>query len=101
MIDQKLMEMSDKLSCKHINILNKSYNENNISILKPTSSILTDDIDKEIYILRGIKVNNKSCNVKNENYSKGMWENQFEKNKIYNNEIFNIHSKNNNLRFCQ
>lgn len=99
--NNNLRDISYKKSCDNINILNNNYNLNtekkHLSIFEHTDPAKPTDYDyvKDLYILRGIKVNNKSCNTKSDNFNNGLWTHQHSDNISNNigNNLFNITTK--------
>ena len=95
-----LLTESDKLYCKHRNILKDKYNNHN-DYNYNSSLVITDpqrpsdyDYIKDLYILRGIEINNKTCTTKTENYNEGDWNLQFKDDiDLNNNKLFNIYTK--------
>jgi hypothetical protein len=93
--------ISDKKYYDHLNEMNIQYNSNNNKILennlKYTDPVkpINYDYGNELYVLRGAKVNNKSCNTKMPNYNSGVWINQFNDEIKYdiNKKLFDINTK--------
>ncbi len=93
--------ISDKKYYEHLNEMNIQYNSNNNKILennlKYTDPVkpINYDYGNELYVLRGAKVNNKSCNRKMPNYNSGVWINQFNDEIKYdiNKKLFDINTK--------
>jgi hypothetical protein len=94
--DLDLRLESKKISNTHKNYLNEFHiiNNNNNFYSSLYKTDYTNPINHNYIldhnILKGTKINYKSCNLKHKNYNNGTWNNYFDSNLNFDNSYYNI-----------